>query len=61
MMQVSEAALIFFFIIEKNYIRLSAEGLQNTNVKTKGYVGFCRISCGRDARGRRHLRCKYTE
>ena len=60
MMQVSEAALIFFYY-RKNYIRLSAEGLQNTKAKTNGYVGFCRISCGRDARARRHLKCKYTE
>ena len=60
MMQVSEVALIFF-IIEKKYIRLSAEGLQNRKVKTNDYVGFCRISWGRDARARRHLKCKYTE
>ena len=34
-MQVSEKALIFFY--RTNYIRLSAEGLHNTKIKTNDY------------------------
>lgn len=44
MMQVSEAVFIINFLYySKNYICLSAEGLQNTKVKTtvmmSGFVG----------------------
>ena len=62
MMQVSEAVFIINFLYySKNYICLSAEGLLKHKSKNNGYVGFCPISCGRDARARRHLKCKYAE
>ena len=41
MMQVSEAVFIINFLYySKNYICLSAEGLQNTKVKTTVMSGF---------------------
>ena len=46
----------FFFIIKK----IVPVWVQK-DYKTNDYVGFWRISCGRDAPARCHLKCEYTE